>query len=284
MSFSFSLIRFVPDPARGEFVNIGAIAGDETAQDWDLRFISNFRRARALDTRGALSAAIAFATGLGDSIQLDEQLELAGPEPTSNETLTRLSEESQNIVQFTRPAPVQAGSSEEALDLVFEHLVLDPTALKFRFEKKHRAQSSTRQAYSAHNVPADAVKERARIASGAFDDTFDFAVHNGRAVQLVQCWSFQLPDQGQLAEQVKAWSWVVHEVRKQGGELSTNSGTIEVPGETQIAAVCIPPAKGGEAPAFAEAKAAFAENDVQQLSPEEADRLGAEARQLLIPG
>lgn len=284
MSYRFSVIRFVPDPARGEFVNIGAIAGDETAQDWDLRFISNFRRARALDSRGALPAAIAFATGLGDQIQLDEQLQLAGPEPASNETLTRLAEESQNIVQFTPPAPVQATSSEQALDLVFEHLVLDPTAVKFRFEKKHRAQSSTREAYRAHDVPAEAVKEHARIASGVYDDTFDFAVHNGHTVQLVHCWSFQLPDQEQLAEQIKSWSWVVHELRKQGGALNTDGGQVEVPGQTQIAAVCILPVEGEDAPAYSEAKAAFAENDVQQLTPEEADRLGAEARQLLIPG
>lgn len=283
MPYSFSLIRFVPDPARGEFVNIGAIAGDERASDWDLRFISNFRRARALDSRGALPAAIAFATGLGDRIQLDEQLQLAGPEPTSNRTLARLAEESQNIVQFTAPAPVQASSSEEALDLVFEHLVLDPTAQKFRFEKKHRAQSSTRQAYGAHEVPAEAITEHAKIASGAFDDTFDFVVHNGRAVQLVQCWSFQLPDQEQLAEQIKSWSWVVHELRQQGGELDTDGGPIEVPGETQIASVCILPAAAGDAPAYGEAQAAFAENGVEQLTPEQADRLGAQARRLLIP-
>ena len=28
MPYTYSLVRFVPDPARGEFVNIGAIAGD----------------------------------------------------------------------------------------------------------------------------------------------------------------------------------------------------------------------------------------------------------------
>jgi hypothetical protein len=283
VAYRFSLIRFVPDPARGEFVNIGAVAGDDTAGDWDIRFISNFRRARALDSRGALPAAIAFATALGDQIQLDEQLQLAGPEPASTETLTRLAEESQNIVQFTRPTPVAAESAEQALDLIFEHLVLDPAATKFRFEKKHRAQRSTREAYRAHQVPAEAVKERARIASGAYDDTFDFAVHNGHTVQLVQCWSFQLPDQEQLAEQIKSWSWLVHELRKQGGDLHTDAGRLDVPDATRIAAVCILPQEPESAFAYEEARAAFAENEVEELTPGQADRLGAEARRLLIP-
>jgi hypothetical protein len=44
VSYQFSLIRFVPDPARGEFVNIGAVVGDDEAQDWELRLISNLKR------------------------------------------------------------------------------------------------------------------------------------------------------------------------------------------------------------------------------------------------
>jgi len=51
------------------------------------------------------------------------------------------------------------------------------------------------------------------VRSNVYDGAFDFAVHN-RAVQLVQCWSFQPPNQADLAGQVKAWSWLVHEVRR----------------------------------------------------------------------
>ena len=68
MSYKFSLIRFVPDPARGEFVNIGAIAGDEESEDWDVRWISNYTRARALDSAGLLSAAKAFTAKLDERV------------------------------------------------------------------------------------------------------------------------------------------------------------------------------------------------------------------------
>lgn len=282
MSFQFSLIRFVPDPARGEFVNIGAVAGNDDAGEWELRLVSNLSRAKALDDRGVLSKAFAYAAGLEDHIAaLDLLPETGGPEPMSSEMLRRRAAEMHNLIQFSPLAPVVADSADAALELVFDQLVLDAARKSFPFEKKHRAQGAARQAYKAHAVPADAVRERAPVRSGVFDGTFDFAVHNGRTVQLVQCWSFQLPNQAELAEQVKAWSWLVHEVRQAGGALTTTAAEIEVPSELDIYAIAIPPVTGTEAPAYEEAKAAFAENSVIELTPDEADRVGAQAAEAL---
>jgi len=281
VSYQFSLIRFVPDPARGEFVNIGAVVGSDEGADWDLRFISNFKRAKALDPEGALPAAIAFAAGLDQRIDALGQLPDVGSEPLSISSLRETAEDMQNIVQLTTPAPVVADTAESALDLIFDQLLVDPAARRYRFEKKHRAQRSAREAYRAHQIPGEAIKERAAVSSGAFDDTFDFAVHNGRTVQLVQCWSFQLPNQEDLAEQIQSWSWVVHEVRSQGGALAAEGGDLEIPRATEIAAVCILPAEQADASAYLAAQAAFQENNVVQLTPEDADRLGATAAELL---
>jgi hypothetical protein len=278
VTFTFSLIRFVPDPARGEFVNIGAVAGSDDAAEWELRLVSNLSRAKALDDRGVLSAAFAYAAELEDHIAvLDTLADIGGPEPICTELLVRRATEMQNIVQFSRPAPVAADSAEAALDLVFDQLVLDVTRKSFPFEKKHRAQGAARRAYREHGIAAGAVRERARVRSGVFDATFDFAVHNGRAVQLVQCWSFQLPNQADLAEQVKAWSWVVHEVRRGGGSLTLDEGEVEVPHDLGVYAIAIPPVDGSESPAYEEARAAFEETKVIELSPEDAGRVGAEA-------
>lgn len=114
-----------------------------------------------------------------------------------------------------------------------------------------------------------------------FDGTFDFAVHNDRAVQLVQCWSFQLPNQIDLAEQVKSWSWVVHELRHSGGELRVGDSTLEIAPDLDIYAVVIPPRTDASAPAFEEATAAFAETGVKTLLPAEAYELGTQAAQAL---
>jgi hypothetical protein len=186
----------------------------------------------------------------------------------------------QNIVQLTPPAPVAADSADLALELVFDQLVLDESPKTFQFEKKHRALGAARKAYKEHSV-SKAVRERAPVKSGVFDGTFDFAVHNGHAVQLAQCWSFQLPNQTDLAEQVKSWSWVVHELRKSGGSVRVDGAEVEIPKDLDIYSVVIPPKPDQLSPAYQEAEAAFEEIRVQQVSPEEADKLGARAAQVL---
>lgn len=141
MSFQFSLIRFVLDPARGEFVNIGAVADSDEAHEWELRLVSNLSRAKALDDRGVLSKAFAYAAGLEDHIAaLDVLPETGDAEPISSELLRHRAKEMHNIIQFSPPAPVAADSADAALELVFEHLVLDAAHKSFPFEKKHRAQ------------------------------------------------------------------------------------------------------------------------------------------------
>jgi hypothetical protein len=281
MAYSYSVLRFVPDPARGEFVNFGLLVGDDDAQDWELRILQNYRRAKAIDDRGALRVALGFVDRIETHIAALEQLpDASAVLPMSTELVRAFAGEMENVVQMTLPTPVIASSADEAADIVAAELLLDPVAQKYRFEKKHRAVGSTRRAYREHQVPEEAVAERAPVTAGPYDAAFDFAVFNGQAVQLVQCWSFQLPDQTQLAEQVRAWAWVVREIRERGGVVRAGDREVEVPrgDEIEIAAVAVPPAEGQEnVHAYEEARAAFADTDVSELRPEDADVLGAHA-------
>lgn len=280
MAFQFSLIRFVPDPARGEFVNIGAIAGDDESGDWELRSIQNHRRAKALDPRGTWPAALSFLGDLDERIAAIDEL-VPDVEPLTLGGLRLAAAEMRNIVQITAPAPVVADSAESALDLVFEHLVFDSTRSQFRFAKKHRALGAISAAFRQHDVPREAIEQRARVRSGDFAGGFDFAVRNGAVIELVQAWSFQLPNQHDLAEQVKAWSWVVHELRDSGGTLAAGESELTIERDVEIFAVAIPPLPEVDAPAYAEARAAFAENGVTELVPDEADEVGRRAAELL---
>lgn len=279
MPYSFSLIRFVPDAARSEFVNIGAVAGDDDTGDWAVRWISNYQRARALDLNGLLPAAKAFTGELDERVVEIDRLP-TDEEPFSTAVLQRLAEEMNNIVQVTVPAPVVADSAEAALDLIFDRLIVDPARTRFRFRKKHQAQAAARRAYRAHEVPVEAIKTQTNVVAKAYDFKFDFAVHNGSAVQLVQCWSFELPNQAELAEQIKAWAWMVHALRDQGGELVLGDSSVPVPRELDIECVYIPP-RNGDSPAWEEASAAFSELTVAGVPSDQADQVGAEAARLL---
>jgi Protein of unknown function (DUF3037) len=281
MPYRFSLVRFVPDPARGEYVNIGAIAGDEDNEDWGVRWISNYARARALDARGLLPAAKAFTATLDERLADLEPRSLDSELPTVA-WLEGLACDMNNVIQISEPAPVVAESAEAALDLVFERLLVDPARATYRFRKKHQAQAAARKSYRSHHVPDTAVKARARVKSRAYDFEFDFVVHNGQAVQLVQCWSFELPNQAELTEQVKAWAWMAHEIRGNGGRLASEGG-LNVPGDLDIAVVYIPPREAGDA-AFGEAQSAFIELDVTAAEFDDAGDVGANAAQRLGVG
>jgi hypothetical protein len=284
------MIRFVPDPARGEYVNIGAIAGDDDAGDWELRLIQNLRRAKAIDDNERLGIALSFADVVQEHISAVDRLPETGLEPMSVALLDQWVDDMQNVVQFSAPAPIVADSADGALDIVFSELVVDPAAPQFRFAKKHRAVGATSRAYRHHGIPDESVARRVTVESGAYDRTFDFAVFNGHVVQLVQCWSFQLPDQSELAEQVKAWAWVVHELRRQGGHLRLGERTVSIPGrhereDLEVASVYVPPADDQtERRAFDEATAAFAETGVRSYTPEQADAVGRSAAARLARG
>jgi hypothetical protein len=283
MTYHYSVIRFSPDPARGEFVNLGIIVGDDESGDWELQLISNLRRAKAFDARGSLSAALSFVDSLQERIQALDILQTGSIEPISISFLDQLSMEMRNVVQVSSPAPVTAQTSSEALDVLFPELVVDPTSKQFRFEKKHRAITSTRDSYKKHNVPDTAVNRRTLVRTGPFEHTFDFTVNNGHVVQLVQCWSFQLPNQTELAEEIKAWAWVAHELRKIGGEALIGGTYIQIPrGDgMDIASVYVAAIPDVPSPAFDEAQAAFEETETTAVPAERADLVGERAAALL---
>jgi hypothetical protein len=260
------------------------LVGDDDAADWELRVVQNYRRAKAIDDRDAFQMALGFVDRLETHIAALENLpDTAIVQPISAELVSLMSLEMRNVVQLSDPMPVAAASAQEALDLLAGVLLVDPLARQYRFEKKHRAVGATRRAYKNH-VPAGAFEEHAPVVAGPYDGAFDFAVFNGRAVQLVQCWSFQLPDQVQLAEQVKAWAWVVRELRERGGNLRAGGREIEIPqgDEFEIAAVTVPPIDGQEnTHAYDEARAAFGETSVLELRPEDADQLAVRAAEHL---
>jgi hypothetical protein len=281
MAYTYSIVKFVPDAARREAVNLGAVAGSDESGDWEFRGISNFIRARALDDRNALPGALAFLSEIEDRIA--EVDTLMGERTQMSATLLETwAGEMRNIVQFTPPAPVVATSAAEALDIIFDQLVVDPGRREFRFEKKYRAVSSTVAAYQRMGVPDAAVVRRVSVRAANFADSFDVGVANGQVVQLVKCWSFQLPDQSELAEQVKAWAWLVERVRESGGQATVGDHTYELPsGDSDLAVVYVAPSPEADSPAFLEAMAAFQTLHIEGVDATQADFVARRAAERL---
>ena len=129
MRFVYSIIKFVPDPARGEYVNFGAIAGSDVTGEWDLRTVRDKRRARYIDDADVFKRVAAVVEDLGATIDRamragEPLLADVGP---SEGWLLRLAIESNNLLQFTLPTPIVADTIDEVFEFAFRELIVDPT-------------------------------------------------------------------------------------------------------------------------------------------------------------
>lgn len=287
MRYVYSLVRFVPDPARGEFVNIGAIAGSEETSEWQYRQVENFSRASRIDEQKSLEAVWAFLGSVGSVIEDYErsQQSLFEPEVEPSEAwLQHLHVDHRNVVQLSAPTPMVANSAEEALDRVFRQMVVDPVARRREFQTKHVAVGALRRAYDRHSVKIGVhLRQRVVLETERYRERVDFAVTNGKALQLAHTWSFQVPDQDDLAEQVKAWGWTVRDLQGGGGAVSVPGGArFEVPRDVDVEVVYVPPAQDQEAPALRDALNVFETLGIAHGALERADDIGREAQRLLI--
>ncbi len=285
MRYVYSVIRFVPDTVRGEFINVGLICGSEESSEWDIRTITNQRRARQLDDRGFLPRVWDFIDDIGRKVDKNNENLQRGlfEHEISAKWLEDLSTISNNLLQFTPPAIVVAESIEEAGDLLFEDFIVEPESRRYpRFTKKNAALAAARKAYSeAGLVPGKDFEEGPSVKGLHHRGKFDFIVANGKALQLAQAWSFQIPNQDDLMEQVKAWAWTVSDLRLHGGRAETKERAFDVPKDVDIEVVYVPPAIGGSREALDEALAAFGEVRVKAVETDGANAVGTFASELM---
>ncbi len=285
--FLYSALRFVPDPARGEFVNIGLLIGSEQTNEWQLRTIENLRRAKALDSMGVLNQALAVLMDLRTDLDsfsysaqgLFEISERFAPSlQAGEEWLKRLHEDWQNVIQLSPPAPIVADNIKKATDILFDELIVDRKSTKRRPPSKSAAYSNVRKAYN-RALPQGSIEERCLVRSTDYSDKVDFVIANGTVVQLTHTWSFQINDE-HLKDRVKAWAFTVEDVRARGGETQFHDRLVEVPKGVPINVVYLKPVPSQRV-AFAEAKSAFRKLKIDSYEVAAVDSVVLQASRLL---
>lgn len=289
MRYVYSVVRFVPDPARGEFINVGAIVGSEESSEWQLRQLENPKRARSVDDHRTLPIVWSFLDNVGRIIDdFDEAVnQVTDPNvELSEDWLKQLYIDHQNIVQLSPPTPMVAISAEEALEHVFEELIVDPARERRGTQNKHTALAAVRRSYRANQVGKDNLRERVTLETRHnHREKVDFAVTNGRVVQLTHTWSFQVANQDELAEHVKAWGWTLRDAREYGGKLLTPDAVgLQVDEGVDVEVVYVEPRRGESAPAWDDALSVFQALDAHIVPLENADQVGRAAYELLTRG
>ena len=270
MRHVYSIVRFVPNPANGECVNLGLIAGSEDSAEWVLQTVTQRGRARQLGGVESLPRVVSYLERLTTELEVYSnahaggQLELLSErERLSERWLASLAGQQRGIVQFTAPSPVDVESADAAVDLLWDQLIVEPSRRTYRFKKKHVALGAVRDALRKVNITDDNLWRTTRLDSSGFQASIDFAVHNGSVAYLTQCWSFQLPDKERLLDEVQSWSWAIRSLRSDGGTLSMGTAApASVAGDVGLAVVYVPPAGPEDEEAFEKAERAFRDPDV----------------------
>lgn len=284
MRYEYWVVRFVPDPIRGEFVNVGVVAGQ--GDDWHIRRVSNLSRASRLG--GSATASKPFLSRIERMIEveLDQMESLLGG---SAELLERgfmedLRARMNNSVQLSSPRPVLASSAVEAVDLAFDLMVVD-----VHHEVRHRARTLAvrrlSDAFREDPQLREHVRTRQLVAVGPETTRIDFAVEDGEVRQLSQAWAFD-GEPSRLQTNVRAWNYMMGLVRRRGAGLRVSEGRdstsiIEIPRDVEINAVYAAPQKNDGFSQLELAMSGWTDLGVRPVPSESAEMIVSEARDLI---
>jgi hypothetical protein len=292
--YLYSTIRVVPDPANEEFATIAAIAGSDQTGDWTVRRLQNDSRAARFCGEYAVTAANDFLARLevtiADWVDRLLGLDIVGPqepsEQPSEEWLSNMARQRRHVVQLSSPRPILAPSAADALDMVFESMFHEPESRK-RPSTKWTLLGDLRHNYlqSGLRRGQDFFWSVPLFASGTrhnYSYPIDYVVTaEEKAVQLVQMWSFRTASAtDQVWKDVKAWAWVLRDLKQNGGTVERESHSLPVPDDVSVEVVLAPP-EGNESEPYQEALAVFEDVNATVWKHGQEQQVAAHAAELV---
>jgi hypothetical protein len=286
--YVYSLVRCVPDPQTGEFVNIGAIAGDPESGDWSIRQVGSESRARKLAGTGQLDAVHRFLSEAGTQIDaMREQADDGGiaAYPLGENWLQKLHYDLRNVVQLSEPIPIAAEDVEEALDYIFARQIIDPQSQpREPAVTKMRVISDLRNAYRRAALTDLYIESRPELFVGAHVHALiDFAVVASQTLQISQGWSFRRNHVEEVPVQVKAWGYAIEQLRQRNDArvMTTRGVPSRITSNVDVRVVVVPPQTGEQRRAWEEADQVFRELKVAVHNLDEVDAVATEAAKLV---
>ena len=119
---TYSVVQYVPDIARGEFVNVGVIAGSDVTSEWVLIRISDTARAEAFGDRAGVEMSMDHMARIEERIAHTEDGDTSAP---SEAWLEQLYVDHRHTVQFKRPCPMMVTTVKEGARLIADIFLLE---------------------------------------------------------------------------------------------------------------------------------------------------------------
>lgn len=290
VGYTYWVLRYVPDPLRGEFINIGVVVGSPSGE-WSIRRIHDLGRATRLG--GDASECRNWLVRLEHLIEpkplVNDLLDLrlrrleSVPDP---EWMERLRRQQENNFQISEPRPVAASSAEEAAERLFGLLVVSPGERSMP-RGRTRAVRALREEFYSHLSPKS-LQPDVRLQAGAQTARVDFAVGRSSIVQLSQVVAFDVKNTEHLARSIQGNSYALSRLRKAGGSLENprrrRHHAFSVSAEIPIRALYVPPTTTAQMAVHRMAMDAWQDLGVRAFEHGDEASLVAEAKQLLEAG
>ena len=278
LKYHYSVIRFVPSPTRGEFVNLGVIVGSDATDEWAMELVGRKSRAAKLDDAGILPLVSTELQRLQLRFSGDDEESSWSDGPEINEVwLAEMASQSRNVVQYTPPQPILAVDVAAAMEKLWNTFIVDHVPQKRESLSRHQIRTRYLKSLQHFQLTPDQLKAKVKLSTGHSTTSIDVAVYNGVAKRLTQCWSFQVKDTESVLNEVKAWGWTMRDLRRSGGEIRTSTRRIQVPGEVELSVVYAPMADTKPDEFTEEAIEVFNDADVHAIAIQLED-LDAHAR------
>lgn len=143
----FFLIRYVPDPVKGEFTNIGVLLREAGQQDStptptaQVRFTRDWTRLRCMDADADIGLLEALEGEIAARLRLGES-STASPDSASKPVLDVIEDTFSNSIQMTEPRACLAENVAAELDLLMK-LYVEPIRVKQERRRTGRAVIAT---------------------------------------------------------------------------------------------------------------------------------------------
>lgn len=285
--YQYWLVRYVPDVARGERVNVAVIAGRDGG-DWAIRVVQDLKRASRLG--GEAGALRPWLESLESTVShyQNPPLSLFGGdrvERLSTAWVELLSHRFNNVLQISEAAPVLADSARAAADFLFPILVAAPKTTK-RSRTRTRLVSNMNEFYlsTGEFETGRNLLRRPFATIGRQRGRFDFAVLSGDVGQLSQAFAFDVRDSDLLEQEIHSWNYIVSKLRNDGGVLTNGqSSAPSVPADVPISVVYQEPNSldSRHQDMFAAALEAWTDLEVRAVPSAELDQVAIEASRLV---
>lgn len=286
-AFLYWLVRYVPDVARGERVNVAVIVGRDGG-DWAIRVAPDLRRASRLG--GDAAVLRPWLDRLERSIHDHERRPLGPLAGTDDAQVSRawlelLSHRFNNALQLSSAAPVEATSAREAVNFLFPALVATPTPAH-RSRTRARLVNDMAELFvrTASFEVGSSLIRRAPARIGRQQGRFDFAVVDRGVGQLSQAFAFDVRDAEALEQELQSWNFIVSRLREDGAQIGSGAVSLAAAPDVPISVAYEEPAERADErhhDVFAAALEAWDALDVRVVPSSQLDVIAREARSLV---